>query len=184
MPAPRLRASGDRTKAVGRSILFCRQPEEGAMRAIIRFSLDKDAKSALRNTLVPILEARGFRRRQRTASWEAANVKERNLQFLLRDFWRTCDQHSARVRSIISGCMLIKKPHPSCFPTRTSPRIQTETRPVSARFDMGTKQEHTGFQREGTSPMSTFFRDTAALIVVVSFVATCGVWSEVLRAIA
>ena len=32
--------------------------------------------------------------------------------------------------------------------------------------------------------MSTFFRDTAALIVVVSFVAMCGVWSEVLRAIA
>lgn len=64
------------------------------MRAIIRFSLDKDRGSALRNKLVPILEARGFRRRLRTASWEAANVTERNLRYLLRDFWRTCEEHT------------------------------------------------------------------------------------------
>jgi len=49
------------------------------MRAIIRFSVDNELNSALRNKLTPILETARFQRGAITATYEQQNISQQNL---------------------------------------------------------------------------------------------------------
>jgi len=55
--------------------------------------------------------------------------------------------------------------------------------PERSAVDRRTKQEQNDGTSEGVRTMSSFFRDAAALIAVVSFVAAMAVWSEALQAV-
>ena len=61
--------------------------------------------------------------------------------------------------------------------------ISNCTRPALSLLTKEQNMNILGFQLRGSQPMTAFIRDAAALIAVVSFVATIGVWSELLRAI-
>jgi hypothetical protein len=63
------------------------------MRAIIRFSVDYEINSALRNKLTPILETAGFQRGENTATYEHQNISQGNLGGALQNFWSTANAH-------------------------------------------------------------------------------------------
>ncbi len=64
------------------------------MRVIIRFSIDSDPGSSLRNKLAGHLDASGFTRSGRTATWEALHCSPRDLRRTLSEFWRRVNRHS------------------------------------------------------------------------------------------
>ena len=63
------------------------------MRAIIRFSIDRENNSALRNKLAPILEGTGFQRGENTATYEHQNISQQSLGAALNQFWTTANAH-------------------------------------------------------------------------------------------
>lgn len=58
------------------------------MRVIIRFSLNQDKNSVLRNALKPLLEAQGIMWTGGTTSTYEGNVLEKNVRRALSRFWR------------------------------------------------------------------------------------------------
>ena len=66
------------------------------MRTIIRFSLDGDYGSALRNKLAPLLEAQGFVRGTKTATYEHGSIGASDLAQVLGDFWSTVAKHKGK----------------------------------------------------------------------------------------
>lgn len=56
------------------------------MRVIIRFSLNNDAGSGLRNSLAPVLEGAGLVRSSKTATYEG-DLNEGEIQKILGKFW-------------------------------------------------------------------------------------------------
>jgi len=64
------------------------------MRAIIRFSVDGEKNSALRNQLVGQLEAAGFTRFGNTATWENNHISAQGLGNAVRDFWTNAATHN------------------------------------------------------------------------------------------
>jgi hypothetical protein len=67
---------------------------EGRMRVIIRFSVDGEANSALRNKLSGRLTRAGFVRAQNTATYENGNIDEGDAATLLASFWRCANNHA------------------------------------------------------------------------------------------
>lgn len=63
------------------------------MRAIIRFSLDGDQGSALRNPLCYRLEQMGFQRAGNTATYENPHIGTLELAQTLDGFWTLVNQH-------------------------------------------------------------------------------------------
>jgi hypothetical protein len=63
------------------------------MRVIIRFSLNADRGSVLRNTLRGILEAQGILWTGRTTGTYEGNVSEQAIRRALSRFWRTVTQN-------------------------------------------------------------------------------------------
>lgn len=64
------------------------------MRTIIRFSLNEDRGSRLRNQLTPILEDAGLNRIS-TGTYDG-DVREADLRRVLSEFWRTMDRYRGR----------------------------------------------------------------------------------------
>ena len=81
------------------------------MRVIIRFSVDGEKNSALRNKINTVLNNAGFRLRKHTATYEHKNLQTIDLGRLLRAVWNKA-YHLTRVpdKSITSGCTRIVKP--------------------------------------------------------------------------
>jgi hypothetical protein len=63
------------------------------MRTIIRFSVDGERNSALRNKLTLRLENAGFVRQPNTATYEHHTIDESDLGRLLQDFWQCAYLH-------------------------------------------------------------------------------------------
>lgn len=63
------------------------------MRAIIRFSVDGEANSALRNKLANWLIGKGFVRAGNTATYEHQHIAKADLAKVLGDFWRKANSH-------------------------------------------------------------------------------------------
>jgi hypothetical protein len=63
------------------------------MRTIIRFSIENEKNSALRNRLATILESGNFVRQGKTATWEHRNIGNRKLGRILGEFWRAAAGH-------------------------------------------------------------------------------------------
>lgn len=63
------------------------------MRAIIRFSVDGEANSALRNKLANWLTGKGFVRAGNTATYEHPHIAKADLAKVLGDFWRKANVH-------------------------------------------------------------------------------------------
>jgi hypothetical protein len=59
------------------------------MRAIIRFSIDREKNGALRNKLLGRLRGAGFALQRNTATYEHADINAYELSTVLEDFWRT-----------------------------------------------------------------------------------------------
>lgn len=68
------------------------------MRAILRWSLDGDKKSALRNKLMPILTQNGFAYLPNTATLEAPHIDASDLANVLQAFWSVADAHRGPAR--------------------------------------------------------------------------------------
>ena len=64
------------------------------MRAIIRFSVDSDNNSALRNELNKVLTDAGFAEAPNTATYERSGVQALGLGVILRDFWNIAHNHT------------------------------------------------------------------------------------------
>ncbi|GGO35769.1 hypothetical protein GCM10010991_28580 [Gemmobacter aquaticus] len=65
------------------------------MQAIIRFSLNNDVGSPLRNRLEGILVAAGFARGQNTATYRHEHIEPPQMSTTLRDFWAAVAAHQA-----------------------------------------------------------------------------------------
>lgn len=63
------------------------------MRAIIRFSVDNDTNSALRNKLWKALEKRGFTQNNNTATYENQHIGKAELEKTLSNFWSISSKH-------------------------------------------------------------------------------------------
>jgi hypothetical protein len=63
------------------------------MRAIIRFSVDREKDSNLRNKLLARLRAAGFSLQRNTGTYEHPNINSYELSVVLEDFWRTAYNH-------------------------------------------------------------------------------------------
>jgi hypothetical protein len=63
------------------------------MRAILRFSIDNERTSALRNALAKILVSAGFVLSGKTATYEHANISEADMAKALNDFWARAANH-------------------------------------------------------------------------------------------
>ena len=63
------------------------------MRTIIRFSIDNENNSVLRNNLANRLTQADFQRNDNTATYEHQNVTKAELAALLNDFWTRTHQH-------------------------------------------------------------------------------------------
>lgn len=69
------------------------------MRVIIRFSLNNDANSQLRNVLKPILERNGIRwTGNTTGTYEGSNVTEADLRNALRQFWNALARYTGNAQ--------------------------------------------------------------------------------------
>jgi hypothetical protein len=64
------------------------------MQVIIRFSLDGDAGSPLRNRLQTILVNAGFIRGQNTATYRHPHIDVQPISDTLRDFWAAVATHA------------------------------------------------------------------------------------------
>lgn len=59
------------------------------MRAIVRFSLDGDKKSVLRNQLASILEGYGFvKHKSKTATYEHSSITKSKVKVVMGKFWK------------------------------------------------------------------------------------------------
>jgi hypothetical protein len=63
------------------------------MRAIVRFSVDGEANSALRNNLSGVLTRAGFSRNANTATYEASHLSKGDIGKALGEFWRRANGH-------------------------------------------------------------------------------------------
>ncbi|WP_422031157.1 hypothetical protein [Reyranella sp.] len=63
------------------------------MRVIIRFSVDGEKNSVLRNKLVKSLTDVGFVRGKKTATFEHSTISAGNLGVALQDFYRLAQTH-------------------------------------------------------------------------------------------
>jgi len=63
------------------------------MRVIIRFSVDGEKNSALRNKINTVLNNAGFRLRKHTATYEHKNLQTIDLGRLLRAVWNKAYHH-------------------------------------------------------------------------------------------
>ncbi len=63
------------------------------MRAIIRFSIDREKNGALRNKLLSRLRSAGFSLQRNTATYEHPNINSYEMSVFLEDFWRTAKNH-------------------------------------------------------------------------------------------
>lgn len=64
------------------------------MRVIIRFSINNDSGSALRNSLVYVLEnTYQFQKAQNTSTYEYQSTMPVNLSQVLSSFWSTVENH-------------------------------------------------------------------------------------------
>lgn len=60
------------------------------MRSIIRFSVDGESNSALRNKLAKVLTDAGYvLNKHVTATYETANISEADLALTMSEFWAT-----------------------------------------------------------------------------------------------
>ena len=64
------------------------------MRVIIRFSVDHESNSALRNKLNGVLTGEGFTKRSNTATYQHRNLQTLDVSRVLRKFWNKAHQHS------------------------------------------------------------------------------------------
>lgn len=72
------------------------------MRAIVRFSLDRDHGSRLRNRLLAKLRQWGFRRNPHvTSTYEATNIASIDLAAAMADFWSEVHQTQTTTRTHI-----------------------------------------------------------------------------------
>jgi hypothetical protein len=63
------------------------------MQAIIRFSIDGEKNSALRNKLAGVLEGAGFSRGGNTATYRHAHIEPAGIQAALNGFWGAAAAH-------------------------------------------------------------------------------------------
>lgn len=63
------------------------------MRAIVRFSVDNEKNSALRNKLAGVLTAAGFVRNQNTATYEHQHIDASGLSGVHASFWTKAAAH-------------------------------------------------------------------------------------------
>jgi hypothetical protein len=63
------------------------------MRAIIRFSIDGEANSALRNKLSAVMNTSGFQILPNTATYENANITPSEHAVILNAFWDAAANH-------------------------------------------------------------------------------------------
>lgn len=66
------------------------------MRVIVRFSLNKDKGSALRNKLAKILKDAGFVQAAKTGTYDNPNTTAADLSATLTAFWNKIGTHSAK----------------------------------------------------------------------------------------
>jgi hypothetical protein len=64
------------------------------VRAILRFSVDNEQNSALRNRLSNRLVQAGFVRNANTATYEATHISAANLAAVLQAFWNDAHGHA------------------------------------------------------------------------------------------
>jgi len=67
------------------------------LRAIIRFSIDRETDGSLRNKLLGKLKKRGFKLQRQTATYEHANIDYVDLSQVLSDFWDTAELHHSQL---------------------------------------------------------------------------------------
>ena len=67
------------------------------MRVVIRFSLNKDHGSALRNTLLPILEQRGIAWTGKTTGTYEGYADESDIRLAMTAFWKAVEASEAGV---------------------------------------------------------------------------------------
>jgi hypothetical protein len=60
-------------------------------------------------------------------------------------------------------------------------QVSAENRPGDGRVDSRTEREHSSMEQRGNSDMTAYIKDLAALIVVVSFIASIGVVHEAMQ---
>ncbi|GLR54328.1 hypothetical protein GCM10007923_55450 [Shinella yambaruensis] len=63
------------------------------VRVIIRFSVDNENNSALRNKLTGVLTRAGLVRGANTATYEAMHLTSGNVGHMLSAFWRRANNH-------------------------------------------------------------------------------------------
>ena len=63
------------------------------MQVIVRFSIDGEKNSALRNKLAKVLEGAGFNRSANTATYRHTHIEPAGLQAALNDFWHAAATH-------------------------------------------------------------------------------------------
>ena len=68
------------------------------MQVIIRFSLDNDVNSALRNALRGILLGAGFTDGENTATYRHAHIEPAQMSDVLRDYWHRAATHGGNGR--------------------------------------------------------------------------------------
>jgi hypothetical protein len=66
------------------------------MRVVIRFSLNRDPRSALRNALKAVLEAQGIMWTGRSTATYEGNIPGASIRIALSRFWRVVNSHSVR----------------------------------------------------------------------------------------
>ncbi len=63
------------------------------MRTIVRFSVDNESNSALRNKLTNVLVRAGFDRGKNTATYEHIHIDQLALAKVLHEFWKRANSH-------------------------------------------------------------------------------------------
>lgn len=69
------------------------------MRVIVRFSIDGEGNSALRNKLASILESAGVVRSKKTGTYEG-ELSEATLGSAVASFWETVAEHQNQVPGV------------------------------------------------------------------------------------
>jgi hypothetical protein len=68
------------------------------MRAVVRFSIDREKNSSLRNKLARVLSQAGFVRDRNTATYDHIDIDVYELSGVLEKFWRKAHAHSGHGR--------------------------------------------------------------------------------------
>ncbi len=63
------------------------------MRTIVRFSVDRENNSALRNKLAGVLRRAGFTKARNTGTYEHGQIGEAGVCTVLGTFWNAADNH-------------------------------------------------------------------------------------------